>query len=212
MDIHSLYSIFFSHFRSKRLKQLYEQFEIGNATRILDVGGSLYWWELARKMGYPVPDVTIMNLYQGPEKLPTGIKWIVGDGKNLPFGAAAFDLVFSNSVIEHLGDWDSQRLFAEEIRRVGLKYCIQTPNRNFFIEPHLITPFIHWLPLKVQMKLLGNFTVWGLMTRPSVDQCESFLREVRLLTESEMAGLFPDSIIVKEKFCGLTKSIISIKR
>lgn len=212
MDIHSLYSIFFSHFRSKRLKQLYAQFEIGNATRILDLGGSLYWWDLAKKMGYPVPDVTIMNLYQGPENLPPGIKWMVGDGKYLPFDGAAFDLVFSNSVIEHLGDWESQRLFANEIMRVGTKHYIQTPNRYFFIEPHLIAPFIHWLPQKIQFKLLRNFTVWGVLTRPSQEQCRNFLHEVRLLTESEMVRLFPDSKIIKEKFCGLTKSIISIKR
>jgi SAM-dependent methyltransferase len=212
MYIHKLFDVFFSHFRTKRLKLLYEQLEIGKDTRVLDVGGSLYWWDLARKMGLPVPDVTILNIYQGPDNLPPGIRWIVGNGKSLPFDDKSFDLVFNNSVIEHLSDWESQRIFAAEIMRVGSKHYTQTPNKYFFVEPHLITPFIHWLPQKFQLKLLRNFTLWGLMTRPSQEQCHNFINEVRLLAVAEVGKLFPDSEITREKFCGLTKSIIAIKK
>lgn len=212
MNIHNLYDIFFVYFRTRRLKELYHQLRIEKGTSVLDVGGSLYWWDLANKMNLPAPQVTILNLYQGPEQLPPGITWVVGDGKNLPFDDNAFDLVFCNSVIEHLGNWESQQTFASEIMRVGSKHYIQTPNRYFFVEPHLITPFIHWLPQKIQLKLLRNFTLWGIMTRPSQEQCKNFLNEVRLLTESEMARLFSNSEITKEKFCGLTKSIIAVKK
>lgn len=212
MNIHSLYNVIFSYFRTRRIRLLYSQLGINKETRVLDLGGSLYWWELADKMGLPVPAVTILNIYPGPDNLPPGIKWIVGDGTSLLFDDNSFDLVFSNSVIEHLGSWESQQRFATEIDRMSPKHYIQTPNRGFFIEPHLIAPFVHWFPHRVQLKLLRNFTIWGILTRPSREQCEEFLREVQLLSESDMAKLFPNSEISKEKFCGLTKSIIALRK
>ena len=46
---------------------------------------------------------------------------------------------------------------------------------EFPIEPHVLTPFIHWLPRKLQARLLRNFTVWGLMTRPDAAARARFL-------------------------------------
>lgn len=94
--------------------------------------------------------------------------------------------------------------------RVGKKIYVQTPAREAFIEPHLITPFIHWLPPKIQRKLMRNFTVWGLITRPTQEYIDNFLNERRLLKYGEMKMLFPNSVILKEKFFGMTKSYIAI--
>ena len=69
---------------------------------------------------------------------------------------------------------------------IGKGYYVQTLNRRFSIEPHLLAPFIHFLPRAFQERLLQNFTLWGLVTRPSEKQCDSFLQEVRLLDEREM--------------------------
>jgi 2-polyprenyl-3-methyl-5-hydroxy-6-metoxy-1,4-benzoquinol methylase len=65
-----------------------------------------------------------------------------------PSAARSFDIVFSNSVIEHVGDAESQQQFAHEIARVGRAYWVQTPNRRFPVEPHLLTPFLHFLPTR----------------------------------------------------------------
>lgn len=212
MNIHAVYNIFFGYFRTKRIKKLYDVFNITADTNIVDVGGSLYWWELATKLGLDVPHVTIVNLYKGPEMLPANIKWIVGDGTALPFDDNSFDLVFCNSVIEHLGTWEGQKHFADEIVRVSKKYYVQTPNKSFFVEPHLITPFIHWMPTTLQLKLLRYFTIWGLMTKPSAEKCQEFIDEIRLLTRNEMSLLFPNADIVSESFLGFCKSIIAIKK
>lgn len=123
--------------------------------------------------------------------------------------------MYSNSVIEHLGDLVSQQTFAKEIARVGIRYYVQTPNKRFPIEPHLLTPLIHYflpyLPRSLQRYLLRYFTLWGWITRPTVQECERFLREVRLLDEYELQLLFPDAEIRRERFLGLTKSLIAIK-
>ncbi|MEO0069888.1 MAG: iron dependent repressor, metal binding and dimerization domain protein [candidate division WOR-3 bacterium] len=73
-------------------------------------------------------------------------------------------------------------MFAKEIARVGIRYYVQTPNKRFPIEPHLLTPLIHYflpyLPRSLQRQLLRYFTLWGWITRPTVQECERFLREV----------------------------------
>ena len=183
---------------------------MNDTTTVLDVGGSLFFWELARKLGFPVPKVTVINLEPPPKNLPTKIQWEVGDGTQLAFNDYTFDIAFSNSVIEHVGDKEMQRTFAREVQRAGKQYFVQTPNHYFPVEPHLITPFIHWLPKSLQKRLIRRFTIWGLVTHPSQEECERFLKEVRLLTRREMKEFFPSGEIIVERFLGLPKSIIAI--
>jgi hypothetical protein len=94
---------------------------------------------------------------------------------------------------------------------VGRKLWVQTPARGFFIEPHLLAPFIHWLPIRWQRRLIRNFTPWGWFNRPTAVQVEDLLAEVRLLTRAEMEVLFPDCEILEEKFLGLTKSYVAVR-
>ena len=210
MNIPKLFRPFLTFFRKSRLKRFYHIFEIDRSTSIIDIGGSLFFWKLAKTLGFSIPNVTIVNLGGPGENLPENINWVIGDGRKLAFDDLSFDIAFRNSVIEHLGTKDDQLKFSLELRRVCRCYFVQTPNRGFPIEPHLITPFIHWLPIFIQRKLIRNFTVWGVVTRPTREACESFFQEVRLLDRLEMAEMFPGSTIYIERFIGLPKSIISI--
>lgn len=207
MNIHSFYKPFLEYFRTRRMAKMCEAFQLNNATTILDVGGSLYNWTLI-----PVkPRLTILNLFPAPAGLPEGVSWIVGNGTRLPFPDRHFDICYSNSVIEHLSNLEAQKAMADEIRRVGKAYYVQTPNFRFPIEPHFISPFIHWLPLDVRRRMLRNFTVWGWITRPDEAMQDRLAHEIRLLTVREMKRLFPDARITVERFWGLPKSIIARK-
>jgi len=205
MNIHSIFRPFQRYFRTKRMRQFQQIFGFTAETRILDIGGYEFNWMLLNFS----PRVTLLNLSVPRER---NFTWVVADGRQLPFKDGTFELAYSNSVIEHLKNDEDQNLFAAECRRVGLRYYVQTPNKWFFVEPHLITPFIHWLPRRIQRLLLRNFTVWGLVTRPTGQYCESFINEVRLLDGSDLQRLFPDAEILHERFLGLSKSIMAVKK
>jgi hypothetical protein len=182
--------------RQRRMSQLWSRLGLGPEDRVLDVGGLPFNWSLLPSR----PRLVMLNLAP-PDGMgrATAACWIVGDGRRLPFRDGAFDLVFSNAVIEHVGDFESQRRFAEECRRVGRGYYVQTPDRRFPIEVHLMRPFIHWLPRSLQEHILHRRRRW-------------FLREIRLLDQREMRSLFADGEIWHERVLGLSKSIIAVRR
>ena len=187
-------------------------FNVTEETRVLDVGGTPFNWSLI-----PVrPRLVILNQSRVENASDGHTLWVTGDGRLLPFSDQSFDVVFSNSVIEHVGSVAGQRKFAAEIARVGVHYWVQTPNRWFPVEPHLLTPFLHFLPARWQDRLVRKCTVWAMLARPSRDRwqyyIEHYLREVRLLGPVEMGSLFPGSKILKERFLGLTKSLIAAKQ
>jgi hypothetical protein len=205
VDIEPVFQ-FFKGFRKRRMQLFYRRFNVTPQTEVLDLGGREFNWTL---MPFH-PRVTIVNrLHEG--KRGGEIRWVLADVRELPFADKAFEIVYSNSVIEHVGTVEDQRRFADECRRVGRSYHVQTPNRRFPIEPHLLTPFIHWLPRKLRARLLRNFTVWGWITRPDAAARARFLDTTRMLTRTELQTLFPEAEIWTERFLGLAKSFVAVK-
>ncbi len=181
-------------------------------TRVLDIGGTPDCWELL-----PIrPHVILLNTPRAKGDLGGAAGWVAGDGRALPFRDRSFDLVFSNSVIEHVGDAHSQRAFAKEVARVGRGFWVQTPNRWFPVEQHLFTPLVHWLPRAWQRFLVPRLNLWALLVPVSPDRrrfyIEHYLADVRLLCRSDLHGLFPAATIIRERFLGLTKSLIALSR
>lgn len=194
-------------FRTKRMGQFREQFAITSTTRVLDVGGTLFNWSLLKTR----PRLTLINITLPPERGDEAVDWVVADGRYLPFQEEVFDVVYCNSVIEHLGTPANQRMLAEECRRVGQSLYLQTPNRWFPIEPHLLAPIIHWLPRPMRKRLMRHFTLWGWMTKPSPQRCEERLDELRLLDERELQSLLPTTTLWRERVLGMTKSLIAVQ-
>ena len=88
---------------------------------------------------------------------------------------------------------------------------VQTPARSFFFEPHLLAPFIHFLPLSWQRRLVRNFTLWGWITRPSQASVDRMLGELRLLDYAAFRELFSDCEIRRERFFGFTKAFVAVR-
>jgi hypothetical protein len=176
--------------------------------RILDLGGNQVFWVNAGFHDHPDYEITILNLIPQPVRY-SNLKSISGDATAMPeFDEGCFDLVFSNSVIEHLYSWENQEKMARESQRVGVKHFIQTPNRNFFMEPHYLLPFFQFLPRSMKYQVLVN-TPLSRLKRWDKDLARQYVDEIRLLSLKEMKKLFPESHIWKEKFFGLNKSFVA---
>lgn len=199
-------------FRQKRLAQFEQYIHPSPHHTMLDVGGTTAMWEQSE---LHVAQIHVLNLFprwlqrQKPTLVP--LLPLVGDALTLPATNEEYDIVFSNSVIEHVGTWENQLQFAAEVRRTGKRLWIQTPAREFFIEPHYLTPFIHWFPKSVQRHLLRYFSVWGWFNRPTPKAVADMVDEIRLLSHAEMKVLFPDCDILEEKLWGMTKSYIAMR-
>ena len=160
------------------------------------------------------PQLTILNIPSALTARRSGML-VGGDGRLLPFADKSFDIVFSNSVIEHVGTFADQRRFADEVARVGCRYWIQTPNRRFPVELHVMLPLIHFFPKSVQRSVVSRFTLWQYATHPTPDMrrdyLHHFLNELNLLDRRGLQQLFPGARIVCERVLGMPKSLIAVR-
>ena len=178
--------------------------EIPKPIKILDVGGEPNFWQV---MGVDKDlDITLLNLHAANHP---GFTTLAGDARAMPqFKDKEFDMVFSNSVIEHVGDYSEQKKMADEIIRVGKRYFVQTPAKYFPIEPHFLVPYFQLMPLWLKMFLVMNFKLGWTEKVNTKEHARELAESVKLLSESEFTALFPGSELYREKFMGMTKSFI----
>ena len=135
--------------------------QVPGKVEVLDVGGTVSFWEESEIALDERVSIVVANLVVDPTQPRTrAISAIQADARDLSmFPDARFDVVFSNSVVEHLIGFSDREAMAKEIRRVGRRYFVQTPNRYFFVEPHFGFPFFQFLPVSVRAWLLQHFAL-----------------------------------------------------
>ncbi len=196
------------------MQRFLDEFPIDARTRILDVGGAAETWSSTPGAA---ARIVLLNMPRASgEAFTTGFACVAADACSLPFADRAFDIVFSNSVIEHVGPPEAQARFAAEAARVGKAFWVQTPNRYFPIETHLLTPFVHWLPKRWSAPIVRRFTVWALLNRIDAEAkrwyIEHFLKDIRLCSAADLRRLFPQAEVRKERFLLMTKSLIAVRK
>jgi len=121
-------------FRVARLQRLVGLIELTvyhtGGCRIVDLGGTEQYWKI---LGYDFlrsRGCTVRLVNPRPMELAHRSVFEHQQGDACATGLAdhAFDLVHSNSTIEHVGDWHRMKLFAGEVRRLAPAYFVQTPN------------------------------------------------------------------------------------
>ena len=178
--------------------------------KVIDVGGTEDFWRKMGITGEEGLEITLLNLSAVKTELP-GFVGLAGDARNMSqFPDQAFDVAFSNSVIEHVGGWADQQAMAAGMRRVGKRIFLQTPNRNFPIEPHFLFPFFQFLPVGWRIWLLMHFRLGWYPRHAGRESALQAVESVRLLTRHELRTLFPGATIVRERFMGLTKSFVVV--
>lgn len=183
----------------------------GGGRRILDLGGTAHYWhrvglDFLQDNGF---EVTVVNLErndlgEGPFKL------LVGDATALAEGDNSYDIVHSNSVIEHVGGAEKIAAFARETRRLAPAHYMQTPNFWFPVDPHFWRmPVFHWLPESARIALLQKLPIATAGVLPDRENAKTAVEGTRLLTPKRVRQLFPESRIGYERFAALPKSIIA---
>jgi len=186
---------------------------------ILDLGGTPDYWIKIGVDFLRQHKVSIEIVNREPGELGVGasaddvMSLSVGDACALPqFADNSFDLVHSNSVIEHVHSWNNMIAFAAETRRLSENYYVQTPYFWFPIDPHFFTvPFFHWLPAPVRAWLLHNFPIAHSGRIADYSRAVNVVEGVTLLDKKQFSWLFPDAEIRFERVLGLPKSLIATR-
>jgi hypothetical protein len=179
--------------------------------RILDLGGMpVFWEQFGAELDWDKLQVCVLNLDSWPTTNPR-ITSVVADARKSDLPDLSFDLVHSNSVIEHVGRWDDMAAFANEVRRLAPRYFVQTPYFWFPIEPHARTLFLHWMPESWRYRILLQRTLGFWPRQTDVGEAMKWIQMAVLLDKRQLQHLFPDARIVAERFFGLTKSLYAIR-
>jgi len=200
-------------FRKRRMNDFVSAYPDLGELSVLDVGGRPYIWDLLRDEYDIKPrKLVLLNTEddaQDNQQENFDVK--VGDGRAMEFSDKSFDLVFSNSVIEHVGSFPDMKEFAFECVRVAKEVYIQTPCKYFFVEPHLVTLFIHYLPRYLYRKL-SFLSLRYISLRNNKVQFYKIFDGINLLTEKDFCLMFPNQKISFERFILLKKSMIASDR
>lgn len=209
-----LYRLMWKHWREKRYQRFCSLVANDGIDRLLDVGGNSGDWFGRGKL---IKEVDALNLTPAPDvDAPPDspvIRCVTGDGTALHFPDASYDIVYSNSVIEHVGDASQQAAFAKECSRVGKRLWIQTPAYECPFEPHYLGLFLHWFPQSWRWTLARWTTFIGLTGAATDEGLRNIIRNTSLLKRKEFEALFPDcEIWVERMLWVIPKSYVAYRR
>jgi hypothetical protein len=175
---------------------------------VLDLGGTVSSWQHA-----PVQPLHVHCINPWEDEVTEGRITSEQEDACVPLAwksrRQVYDLVYSNSVIEHVGGHRMRMRFAEVVRNKAVRHWVQTPYRYFPVEPHVMAPMIQFLPLAARAKFAEY---WPLHTTPH-DFRDSVVTQMNteLLDITLMRLYFPGSQIHYERMAGLVKSITAVQ-
>lgn len=201
--------------RRRKLRLFYEQMQPSEQTKILDVGSQVapddqadcqlinsYPW----KSSLSTVNIMEQHTHAIRQRFPE-IDARTGDARCLPWPDKHFDVVYSNAVIEHVGDLDDQRKMASEIMRVGRRWFVTTPNRWYPFEFHLRLPFVTWLPGQAYLAC-GRIIRYNHVRGKYVFGCDC--AGLRLMTVRDLRTCFPGSRIVSMRVTFMAETLVAI--
>ncbi|MBN1123705.1 MAG: class I SAM-dependent methyltransferase [Sedimentisphaerales bacterium] len=194
----------------------YELFKPEKHSKVLDIGAEIDPdgdQQLQLIDSYPWrPSLSALNIDENHIEKIRGtypeISVFVADACQLPFPDKSFDIIYSNAVIEHVGDFERQKKMASEIMRVGKNWFVTTPNRWYPFEFHLRLPFVTWLPGS------GYLYAGQIMCYNHAREKYTFFsakhKHLRLLTAREIKVCFPGSRLILQKVTFWPETIIAV--
>ena len=175
-------------------------FDLKPGAKVIDLGGTSRIWQFVET---PL-DITIVNLpgidVEAPDQSHHKFTFVEGDATRLDrFADNSFDLVFSNSVIEHVGGPANERAFAGEVRRLAPAYYVQTPSIWFPLEAHSGVPFWWALPRSARERIIRRW-------KEKLPAWAEMIDGTTVIRRPTLQAYFPDGTILTERVAGLPKS------
>jgi hypothetical protein len=188
--------------------------------RLVDLGGTVNFWENWGLAAQPHLAVTIVNDHHAdktyenaPISLPN-LSRLRADVLTLTAAdLAGYDVIFSNSLIEHLPGQPAQRQLAQAIIDSGRPYFLQTPNKRSPVDPHFPKPYVPFFatwPRPLQARMLSWSALGSGSAAPSFEAALARLEHYHPLTKSDVRELFPRARVVMERPLGVPMSIIAM--
>lgn len=197
--------------RMRRWEMFSNAFPTIEKLRVLDVGGTVEAW---RRAPVKPRHVTVLNLFEPGESDDNSITPVTGDACNAADELARanvetnFDLVFSNSLIEHVGGHAARSRLAGQVHRLAEHHWVQTPYRYFPLEPHWLFPGMQFMPTAARVQIARY---WPLLRAANAENAIHMVLWTELIGVTEMRDYFPNSTILHERVLGMTKSLIAVK-
>ena len=164
--------------RAARAQVFRARFQLGPSTRILDLGSEnganinlILRGTAIKEENVYIADIDPAVVNEGHERFGY-VPVVIDEAGKLPFDDAFFDIVYCSSVIAHVNgpkedlwslysgkefkdkSFKRQKIFANEIKRVGKQYFVQTPYKHFPVESSTWLPFLSWLPRRILIPTL----------------------------------------------------------
>ena len=195
------------HARRRRSQWFTTAMGVKPGMKIIDLGGSPMIW---RFVDQPL-DITLLNVKHetnGPPELDRiqqhKFLFVTGDACDVSLPSNSFDIAFSNSVIEHVGDKTRRSAFAKQVRRLAPKYWVQTPAKYFPIEAHTGMPFWWYYPEHLRQALIKKW-------RQELPLWTEMVEGTTLVERAELQDIFPEAVILPERAFGVVKSYVAFR-
>ena len=181
---------------------LLDKIHLEEGMKVIDLGGSSMIWQYV-----DVPlEITFVNLTFDEHTSPSSdqamhhnFTYLVGDACNVEARDGSYDFVFSNSVIEHVGNVDQQRRFAHEVKRLAPQYWVQTPAVWFPLEAHTGMPFWWFYPASLRSYFINKW-------REKLPAWTDMIEGTTIVRLGDLKSYFPDASIATERSLGIVKS------
>ena len=201
--------------RTRKLRLFNKIMKPTEETKVLDVGAQVnsnsdkelqfidtYPWK-GNISAVNISEEHISNI----KKCYPEIEAVVCDACKLPWPDKYFDIVYSNAVIEHVGDFERQKKMAAETMRVGKRWFVTTPNRWFPFEFHMRLPFVTWLPGNGYLRIGNVISYNHLKGKYTVGTKRN---DLRLMSAEELKKCFPNSEIIKQRITFMAETLIAV--
>ena len=182
--------------------------KIERPLKILDVGGVYDYWQHIDVASLGDVRFVLLNLFPQDE-LPSSFSAELGDAREL--SATPTKSLMSSSQIQSsdtLEDLRTKCAWHVKFAAWGCATWSNTPNQGFLIDWRTLVPCFHFLPVRMQAWCFRQCSVGTYRRVTDRDSSLELASRIRNIRKSELSLLFPNSVVLCERYLGMTKSFM----